>query len=87
VNEIAWRDDVADKDHEPAFQYLSPRIDARRAGQIVRSLKAAEVTARRQRHPPRLRSAANGARAPRPACAPDFMNASPMTTVTRRTGA
>jgi hypothetical protein len=37
VKKPAWRDDVADKDHEPAFQYSSPRIDARRAGQIVTS--------------------------------------------------
>ena len=38
MKKIAWLDDVADKDHEPAFQYPSPRIDARRAGQIVTSL-------------------------------------------------
>ena len=47
MKKITWLDDVADEDHEAAFQYLSPRLDARRAGQIVKSLKAAEVIARR----------------------------------------
>jgi hypothetical protein len=34
VKKIARLDDVPDKDYEAAFQYLSPRFDARRAGQI-----------------------------------------------------
>ena len=47
VTTITWLADVAARDYEAAFQYLSLRFDEDVAGQLVTALKAAPVTARR----------------------------------------
>lgn len=44
---IAWLKDVAEHDYEAAYNYLSLKFDAKRAGEIVARMKKADVTSRR----------------------------------------
>jgi hypothetical protein len=44
---ITWLADVADHDYEAAYNYLSLKLDEKRATEIVARLKKAKVTARR----------------------------------------
>jgi hypothetical protein len=43
----AWLKDVADHDYDAAYNYLSLKLDEKRAGEIVDRLKKATVTSRR----------------------------------------
>ncbi len=44
---IAWLADVAEHDYEAAYNYLSLKLDEKRASDIVDRMKKAKVTARR----------------------------------------
>ena len=44
---IAWLKDVAEHDYEAAYNYLSLKFDAKRAGEIVDRIKKAKLTSRR----------------------------------------
>jgi hypothetical protein len=44
---IAWLDDVAKHDYDAAYEYLSLKLDKKRAGDIVDRLKKAKLTWRR----------------------------------------
>jgi hypothetical protein len=44
---IAWLEDVAEHDYEAAYNYLSLKLDPKRAGESVDRMKKAEVTLRR----------------------------------------
>jgi hypothetical protein len=44
---ISWLKDVAGHDYEAAYNYLSLKFDAKRAGEIVDRLKKAKVASRR----------------------------------------
>jgi hypothetical protein len=44
---IAWLKDVADHDYEAAFDYLSLKLDDKRAAEVVSSLKKSKITWRR----------------------------------------
>ncbi|HXW43457.1 MAG TPA: hypothetical protein VEL03_01635 [Streptosporangiaceae bacterium] len=44
---IAWLDDVVKHDYDAAYNYLSLKLDERRASEVVDGLKKAKVTQRR----------------------------------------
>lgn len=44
---IAWLKDVAEHDYDAAYNYLSLKLDGKRAGEIVDRMKKAKVTSRR----------------------------------------
>jgi hypothetical protein len=44
---IAWLPDVAEHDYDAAYNYLSLKFDAKRAGEVVDRMRKAKVTSRR----------------------------------------
>jgi hypothetical protein len=44
---VSWLDDVADHDYDAAYNYLSLKLDEKRAGEAVDRMKKAKLTMRR----------------------------------------